>query len=305
MPLLGVRQNYRSSILERLTGDVERALTRRVTYGEPGRARGSRLATGNGWLVDDVVCNFGPGDRSFEEQHRGVSVGVVIAGTFQYRTGRQSELLVPGSLLLGNHQQCFECGHDHAAGDRCLSFGFSPEYFERIAADVGARQYGFRVGKLPPLRATSRACAEASAALMSTTANWDELGVQIAAQAIRLAHGLSGHVPAPRGAETRVTASVRSIERDPGARLGLAELAAQAHLSAFHYLRTFERVTGVTPHQFILRTRLREAAARLATDSARVVEIAFDAGFGDLSNFNRAFRAEFGLSPRRFRATPR
>jgi AraC family transcriptional regulator len=305
MPLLGVRQYYRSSVVERLTGAVERAVTRRVTYGEPGRARGARLATGYGWLVDDVLCNFGPGDQPFEEQHRGVSIGVVIAGTFQYRTGRQRELLVPGSLLLGNHEQCFECGHDHAAGDRCVSFGFSPEYFERIAADVGARQYVFRVGKLPPLRATSRVCADASAAVMTTTANWDELGVQVAAEAIRLAHGLSGHVSAPRGAETRVTASVRSIERNPAARLGLAELAAQARLSAFHYLRTFEQVTGVTPHQFILRTRLREAAARLATDSARVIEIAFDAGFGDLSNFNRAFRAEFGLSPRRFRAARR
>jgi AraC family transcriptional regulator len=106
----------------------------------------------------------------------------------------------------------------------------------------------------------------------------------------------------PRGAEARVTQSVRLIERDPAVRFTLHRLAAEAGLSPFHYLRTFERVTGVTPHQFILRTRLREAATRLATDPAKIVEIAFGAGFGDLSNFNHAFRAEFGMSPRRFRA---
>jgi len=71
-------------------------------------------------------------------------------------------------------------------------------------------------------------------------------------------------------------------------------------LSPYHFLRTFERLTGVTPHQYILRARLREAALRLA-EPGRVLDIALDCGFGDLSNFNRTFRAEFGVSPRIFR----
>jgi AraC-like DNA-binding protein len=133
---------------------------------------------------------------------------------------------------------------------------------------------------------------------------WEELGIGLVARALGLANGrpIRG-LPVPRRAEARVTESVRTIERDPAARLTLRDLAARARLSPFHYLRTFERVTGVTPHQFILRTRLREAATRLAVEPAKIVEIAFDAGFGDLSNFNRAFRAEFGVSPRRFRAS--
>lgn len=59
----------------------------------------------------------------------------------------------------------------------------------------------------------------------------------------------------------------------------------------------------MTPHQYVLRLRLREAALRLAgaLDPIKIVEIAFDAGFGDVSNFNRAFRAEFGMSPSRYR----
>jgi len=57
----------------------------------------------------------------------------------------------------------------------------------------------------------------------------------------------------------------------------------------------------VTPHQYVLRARLREAAMRLAVEHARVIDIALDCGFGDVSNFNRAFRAEFGVSPRVYR----
>jgi AraC-like DNA-binding protein len=57
----------------------------------------------------------------------------------------------------------------------------------------------------------------------------------------------------------------------------------------------------VTPHQYILRTRLREAAIRLATKRDKILDVALDAGFGDVSNFNRAFRGEFGMSPKIYR----
>jgi AraC family transcriptional regulator len=48
---------------------------------------------------------------------------------------------------------------------------------------------------------------------------------------------------------------------------------------------------------------LREAAIRLvsADSHARILDIALDSGFGDVSNFNRAFRAEFGATPRVYR----
>jgi transcriptional regulator GlxA family with amidase domain len=99
----------------------------------------------------------------------------------------------------------------------------------------------------------------------------------------------------------RVTAAVRRIERDPDDALSLRSLAREARLSPYHFLRTFERLTGVTPHQYVLRVRLRRAATALATEPAKVLDVALDSGFGDLSNFNRAFRAEFGVSPRVYR----
>ena len=63
----------------------------------------------------------------------------------------------------------------------------------------------------------------------------------------------------------------------------------------------FEKLTGVTPHQYLRRARLRTAAALLMNGSAKVLDVALDAGFGDVSNFNHAFRAEFGVSPRAYR----
>ena len=53
-------------------------------------------------------------------------------------------------------------------------------------------------------------------------------------------------------------------------------------------------------HQYVVRARLREAAVRLRVRSDRILDIALDCGFGDVSNFNRMFRAEFGRSPRTY-----
>jgi len=93
------------------------------------------------------------------------------------------------------------------------------------------------------------------------------------------------------------------IERQADGELALGSLAREAGLSPYHFLRTFQQLTGVTPHQYLRRLRLRKAAVRLASGREKVLHIALDCGFGDLSNFNRAFRAEFGVSPRTWKAS--
>ena len=78
-------------------------------------------------------------------------------------------------------------------------------------------------------------------------------------------------------------------------------VSRQAGLSPFHFLRLFARVLGVTPHQYLVRCRLRHAARLLADPARSVTDVAFDVGFADLSNFVRTFRRAAGVSPRAFR----
>jgi AraC-like DNA-binding protein len=288
-----------------LLADLDRALAARDRDGAPGGTAGRRIAAGEGWSVTDVICTSGPGDRPFEERHERVGIAIVVAGSFGYRAASGRALLTPGALLLGDAGCGYECGHDHGRGDRCLAFQFAPEAFDRIAADAGLAAGARRLGRprLPPLRATAPLVARAAAGLAGAMAvSWEELAFDLAGRAATLVSGLpadGGTLPA--GTEARVAAVVRRIEREPAGDASLAALAREAGTSPYHFLRAFERATGVTPHQFVLRTRLRAAALALATAGGRVIDAAFDAGFGDVANFHRAFRAELGVTPAAFR----
>jgi AraC family transcriptional regulator len=295
--------------LAKIAVDLNSALARRRRDGTPGRTVPRIIARADGWTVADVVCTAGPHDRPFEERHPRHTIAVVLAGSFQYRSPAGHELMTPGSLMLGNLGHCFECGHEHGEGDRCVSFWYAADYFERLAFDAGTRGRGpgFTVPRLPPLRQFSTLVARASAAVIAgSDPPWEEIALNLAVGALKLAAGSpSVRAGSPLNAEVRVSQSVRAIDGRPCARHALGTLARAAGLSPYHFLRTFERLTGLTPHQYVRRARLREAAMRLLTESGKVLDVALDCGFRDVSNFNRAFRTEFGVSPRAFRRTSR
>ena len=270
-----------------------------VTSGEAGNRPARRLlASGDGWSASEVVCTLGPGDRTFEEQHSSLSIAIVAAGTFQYRSHAGSALMTPGSLLLGSTGQCFECGHEHGTGDRCISFSYTQEFFDRLDAAPS-----FRSLRVPPVRALSPVIARASAALSGAAYTfWEEIGIGLAGLAAQLDRGEKQEAKSISAAGiARVARIVRTLERDPDSPRDLSALAHEARLSPYHFLRMFQSITGVTPHQYLLRLRMQRAAVRLVREPAKIVEIALECGFGDVSNFNRTFRAEFGVSPRGWR----
>jgi len=263
----------------------------------------SQLARGEGWTITDVVCNAGPQDRPFEEQHSQPTIAVVVSGTFQYRTSTGCALMTPGSVLLANAGDCFCCGHEHGTGDRCISFSYTPDFLERVTAMPGQRSARFGSPRIPAVRVAAMAVVRATAYLLGDREmSPEELSIFMAGETAEIARdGNSQMTRTDAGTLSRVTRVVRMIDWNASAPHELAKLAETARLSPFHFLRTFEGITGTTPHQYVLRARLRRAALKLKMAKDRVVDIALDCGFGDVSNFNRAFRAEFGMSPRRFR----
>jgi transcriptional regulator GlxA family with amidase domain len=129
----------------------------------------------------------------------------------------------------------------------------------------------------------------------------EEAALDMVGAAIRLGGRLRRASSAPVHHHGRMSEVLRYMAAHAAAPHKIAGLARMGHLSPYHFLRSFKAVTGVTPHQWLLRTRLRNAAEKLVETHAPVTDIALDVGFEDLSNFTRSFRAEFGASPREYR----
>src|SRR5690606_25732307 len=98
----------------------------------------------------------------------------------------------------------------------------------------------------------------------SDDAAFEELSLCLAGRVAAALAGAGAVARTPtRRDERRIAAALRRIEREAHESLSLAVLAREAAMSPYHFLRVFRRVVGMTPHQFVLRTRLHRAAVRL------------------------------------------
>jgi AraC family transcriptional regulator len=273
------------------------ALASKAASGARGKIVDRPIASGAGWRVQDIICTCGPDDHEAEELTAASSLALVLSGSFIVRDRHGTSLLSEGSYLLVNAGHCFACSHRHGEGDRCLSFRFEPEMFDRLAHDAGSKPV-FAHNRLPPLRPLAPLTARARRA-MDHPEMMEEVAIELAAAAIGLS--TQSDLAATPSHAGRMSDVLRYMAAHSVAPHTVAKLASMAKLSPYHFLRSFKATTGVTPHQWLLRARLRAAADRLTTTKTPVTDVALDVGFDDLSNFTRTFRAEFGRSPREYR----
>ncbi|NVN88559.1 MAG: helix-turn-helix transcriptional regulator [Rhodopseudomonas sp.] len=254
--------------------------------------------------VTEFRCGAGPGDIPFTECHAAHSISYVRKGSFGCHTRGRSFELVAGSIMVGHPGDEYLCTHDHHRyGDECLSFFLAPELVE--ALDGGTDLW--RSGALPPLAELMVLGERAQAAAEGRNdLGLDELGHVLANRFAVLAGGRTQRRQRATARDRRrAVETALWIDAHSHHAIDLERAAGEAGLSPFHFLRVFSAVLGVTPHQYLVRSRLRHAARLLAGDDRAITEIAFDVGFGDLSNFVRTFRRAAGVSPRGFRSASR
>ena len=162
---------------------------------------------------------------------------------------------------------------------------------------------------LPPLRAAMLAVNDELTA--------DAAGGRLAAESLAnlLAVHLIRNVSAPHRTARRTDGALRQgrlravieyIEEHLDAGLTLEQMAAAAHLSAYHFARQFKAATGLPPHQYVIGRRVERAKELLqvGTDLS-LAEVAAHVGFSDQSQFSHHFKRLVGVTPGQFRTPAR
>jgi AraC-like DNA-binding protein len=101
--------------------------------------------------------------------------------------------------------------------------------------------------------------------------------------------------------ESRIDAVCNYVHENLGEAISLPEAASRAHMSVSAFSRFFHRALGRTFVEYVNELRIGEACRQLIESEKSVAEIAFAAGFENLSNFNRRFLKLKAMSPRDYR----
>jgi len=98
-----------------------------------------------------------------------------------------------------------------------------------------------------------------------------------------------------------LTVAVQYLEQNYRTAVTRERIADAASVTPSSLSRLFHRQLGVTITEYLSALRLGSAAERLAHSQQPVADIAFACGFTNLANFNRRFRARYGMTPSRYR----
>jgi AraC family transcriptional regulator len=212
----------------------------------------------------------------------------------------------PGSLWImpegSRHGVRFESSMEGVA------LAFEPGTFDRMVASADGK------ASLPILHSLA-ACPPKINHLMralmheSLETDADEsLGLECIATAVALTicqhAGAVAAAPkaGPRLAPKQIRAVQAYVETHLHQQISLADLAATAGLSSFHFLRSFKGSVGSTPARYVMDRRMERAKYMLRISSLTVSEVGVGVGFEDVSHFSRAFRRATGVTPSAFRA---
>jgi AraC-like DNA-binding protein/quercetin dioxygenase-like cupin family protein len=99
----------------------------------------------------------------------------------------------------------------------------------------------------------------------------------------------------------RIKEALEYIERHYAEPIRLRELASLVSMSEAYFCRFFKRITAATPVEYINLYRVRQAAILLRSTDKKIMNIAYEVGFNNMSYFNTVFKQRFGCTPMEYR----
>ena len=188
-----------------------------------------------------------------------------------------------------------------------IALAYDPFRFDELIRSAGGNNAAHIVQSLAASPPRIEHLMQALAHESQQPSTPDLLGLECIATAIALA--LCQHArnpaasprPGPRLAPRQIRSVQSFIDDHLDHSITLADLAATARLSPFHFLRAFKQTLGITPGRYVLGRRMERARSLLKSSNLSIAEVALSVGFAHSSHFTHAFRRVVGTAPSVFR----
>jgi AraC-like DNA-binding protein len=234
------------------------------------------------------------------EQERAAShaVSFVETGAYRLRVAGVWRDVTPERIFVATPGLEFACRHDDEhPQDRCLSVRYAESAIESL------RSAGAAAASTTVLSVTNR-----SAYLKHELASAAGDAARTEAIAGALYWSLTTRATSRRPFRprqlswyaARVGRAKELMDAHYSEPLSLSQMSQEVGMSLYHFARVFGELEGEPPHQYLVRVRLRHAAARLHR-GAGVTDTCYAVGFGSLSHFTTTFRRQLGVRPSEFR----
>ncbi|WP_129649391.1 AraC family transcriptional regulator [Peristeroidobacter agariperforans] len=227
------------------------------------------------------------------------SIGAVVDGEFGYAARGRRVTASRGAVIFGTGDEGFTVWKYGSQRVHRSVLAVEPRLVAEVAADCGLEEPRFPVEVISPSRA-SLALYGLIRRIAASPLDQTEAVIELLATAFGAdVKQRSSHVSALES--RRVLQVARDMEQRYAHPVTLDEMAGNANLSRYHFIRVFHAVTGETPKQRLIGIRLRAAADRLIATRQPITQLALEVGFNDISHFTTAFRQAFRVSPRAWR----
>lgn len=232
--------------------------------------------------------------------HEQFGIGLISAGAQKSLSGRGMVEAEAGDVITVNPNEVHD-GMPIGEGRAWHILYFDPAIIADVVRDIGEDRAAAAEIPHPVIRSGNIAARFEALFHAVTQAEPDEalrreeLLLRLVADVMRERAERRQAIAVPRA----IRAARALIDDDPLAAVSLADLAREAGLSRFQVLRGFARATGLTPHAYLVQSRIH-IARRLIAGGMPLAEAALASGFADQSHMTRVFTRKYGLSPRAY-----
>lgn len=235
--------------------------------------------------------------------HDELVIAITVRGAGKSVTKHGADTSTPGQLLVYNPHEPHEGGAVEGYGWQYRAFYISSAAIDQLSSNLSPAkvQATYFMNNCIEDRRLSSAMHHAHAILEVSRDPVERQSSLLEVMAVLYArHGEPRFKPIPAGNEIQpVKAAMGYIRENYGSAISMADLAAVARLSEFHFMRVFHKYSGLTPHAFLTQVRL-EAARDLLRSGLGSADTASSVGFFDQSHLIRHFKRVYGITPNQY-----